>query len=504
VRASLAIGLAVAASIVAPAAAEQDDDEGAAGAGSGLVAPKDPRARPAWLRGKLDAAIAARPALAKAKIAIAVVDLGGGGGELYAKHADVAQNLASNAKLFTSVAALATLGSGFRWRTAIYADKLDDATGAVAGDLYVRGRGDPTLSAQGVAALADDVVARGVRSVSGRLVVDASYFDDVVEPPHYDEQPNERAGFRAPVAALGVAKNAVTVVVVPEPGGGAKVRLEPASEYVKLGKTEVATVVDGATKIAVVAKPARDHLTIDVTGQIRAQDGSFEKRLRVDDPTRFAGEVVRRALADRGVTFKQKAVATGTVPQTAVLVAAHDSAPLALVVRDMDKQSDNYAAECVLKTLGAETRATPGPATWADGTAAVRAYLQTIGVTGARADNGSGLFGASAATARQLVAVLRAAHADYRIGPDLVAALPIAGVDGTLAKRWHGHVAAGRVRAKTGTLDRTITLAGYAGWQDGKTLAFAVLVDAIPGGQRGAARALGDDIVDALVAYLAP
>ena len=495
----------------APAAAQQDDeraasptgDDSGAGSGSALVAPKDRKVRPAWLQARLAAAIAAQPKLARARIAIAVVDLSTGA-ELFARDADVAQNLASNAKLFTSVAALATLGGGFRWHTAVYADALDDATGAVAGDLYVRGRGDPTLSEKHLQDLADDVVARGVRTVSGRLVVDASYFDGELDPPHYDEQPNERAGFRAPVAAFGVARGTVTLTVVPEPGGSAKVRLDPQSDAVRLGKTEVTTVSDAATRIAIDAKPKRDHLELSVRGQIRVRDGSYERRFRVDDPARVAADVLRKLLVDRGVKIAARGNATGTVPERAVLVATHDSAPLALVVREMDKQSDNYIAESVLKTLGAETRASPGPATWADGTAAVRAYLATIGIANVRADNGSGLFGASAASARQLVAVLRAAHADYRVGPDLVAALPVGGVDGTLAKRWHGHAAAGRVRAKTGTLDKVITLAGYAGWGGDRVLAFAVLVDDIPAGQRAAARALGDVVVDALVAYLEP
>ena len=67
-------------------------------------------------------------------------------------------------------------------------------------------------------------------------------------------------------------------------------------------------------------------------------------------------------------------------PAAAKLIASHDSAPLAMIVREMNKLSDNYVAECVLKTLGAETRTTPGPASWADGLAARQSYLATIGL----------------------------------------------------------------------------------------------------------------------------
>src|SRR6185436_20238589 len=119
-----------------------------------------------------------------------------------------------------------------------------------------------------------------------------------------------------------------------------------------------------------------------------------------------------------------------------------------------------------------------------------------------RADNGSGLFDATEVSARQLTTLLRAARRDYRVGPDLLASLPIGGVDGTLAKRWHGHPARGRVRAKTGTLDKVVTLAGYVAIDSEHPLGFAILVNDIPPGQRASARTAADEIIDALVAYL--
>ncbi|MGE5181729.1 MAG: D-alanyl-D-alanine carboxypeptidase/D-alanyl-D-alanine-endopeptidase [Acidobacteriota bacterium] len=481
-----------------------DEEEEASGSAAHLVAPKDGKTRMEWLKEHLNGAIGGRPLLARAKIAAYVVDLATGA-ELYAHDADQGMNLASNAKLLTSVAALGTLGSGFRWRTAVYVDDLADATGAVNGNLYVRGRGDPTLSVADLRALADDVAARGVRTVDGDLVLDTGYFDDQVDPPHYADQPKERAGYRAPVASLGVARSAVSVIVEPEPGGEAKVRLDPdAGDYVRLAKHEVKTVPDGRTKLKVEAKPARDHLAFEVTGQIRTADGSWDRRERVDDPARFAGEVFRKLLAERGVDIRHHAIRSGAVPQAAKLVAAHDSAPLSLVIREMNKMSDNYVAESVLKTLGAETRQAPGPATWADGTTAVAGYLAKLGIPPGsyRAENGSGLYGASEVSAHQLVTLLRAAHADFRMGPDLVASLPVGGQDGTLAKRWHGHEAAGRVRAKTGTLDKVVTLAGYVGVDGGHLLAFAILVNDIPAGQRNPTRAMADEMIDALVAYL--
>lgn len=487
---------------------QDDDDSGDSDAGSDHhkkdAPPRDAKGRAAWLSEHLNASRKAAK-LGKSKVGVVVIDLTTGA-ELYAHDADTGMNLASNTKVLTTTAALATLGGGFHWHTAVYADKLDEKTGVVDGDLYVRGRGDPTLSVRDLRELASDIAAKGVRTVKGRIVIDASYFDDQIEPPHYDEQKNEHAGFRAPVASFGVARGTVTVVATANPDGAATVRLEPdGGDYVRITKKEVTTVTSGHTRVSVGEKIGKDHIDFEVTGQVRAADGDYELRRRLDDPSRYAAEVFRKVLADRGVTVAGKTVGKGAVPKGAWLAASHDSASLSTVIRDMNRYSDNYIAETVLKTLGAETRKSPGPATWADGTDAVAAYLRSIGVTGYRADNGSGLFGSTSVSARQMATVLAAAHKDFKIYPDLVGSLPVGGVDGTLAKRWHNRPASGRVRAKTGTLDAVITLAGYAGVDDGHLIAFAILTNDISGGEgRTAARAMADDMVDEIVTYLSP
>lgn len=488
---------------------DPDDEGDGSGSASVRVAPPLPGARRQWVADQVSAALAARPTLGRARIGIAVTDLTNGE-QIFAQASDERLNLASNTKLLTSAAALATLGNGFRWRTAVLADKLPDDAGVIEGDLYLRGRGDPMLSAANLDELAAELRARGVRTIEGRLVLDATYFDNDVEPPHFSEQPKERAGFRAPVASLGVARSAVTLIVIADPGGGATLKIEPdAGDYVSIVKREVTSVTQGRTRLRVETKrPATPNkIEYEITGQIRTGEGSWDFRRRVDDPARFAGEVFRASLRSHGITIRQRQIAMGTAPPIAKTLAVHDSLPLADVVRFMNKLSDNYVAEAVLKTLGAEARAaagTPGPATWADGIAAVAAYLAKIGLPAGsyRADNGSGLFASSEVSAKQLVTLLAAAHADYRIGPDLLASLPIGGGDGTLGRRFHGTPAKGRVRAKTGTLDKVITLAGYVAVDSKQPLAFAVLINEVPAGQRSIARAAIDDIVNILAAYL--
>lgn len=506
---SQATGSATAPADPAATTPEGEDEDAvgsgsAAGSGSAVVAPKDVGARKAWLVARLDAALAARPTLARARIAYAIEDLATSD-ELASREPDTKLNLASNAKVLTAIAALSGLGGAFRWRTSVYTLEPPDETGLVKGDLYVRGRGDPTLSVAGLRQLAADVAAKGVRTVEGKLVIDATYFDHVVEPPHFAEQPKETAAFRAPVSAFTVNRSSYTVTIMAEPGGGARVTMDPRLDYLEMIKDEVTSVTSGRTRLKLDAKTKPDVVELEITGQIRAGEGSWDLRRRVDDPTRFAAEVLRRELAAQGIRIRKPKLGFAAVPLTARTIAHVDSPALNEVVRVMNKYSDNFIAETVLKTLGAETKGAPGPATWADGIAAVNRELAKYGLPagGYRIGNGSGLFNATEVAPRQLVALLGNVHADYRIAGELAASLPTGGYDGTLARRYHGKAAFGRVRAKTGTLDKVTTLAGYVGVESNHLLAFAVLVNDIPPGQRPTVRALIDEMMEILVAYLA-
>ena len=123
---------------------DDDDDEGGNGKGSAVVAPSNPALRAGWLKERFATALAGKPQLARAKVAYYAVDLSTGA-VLVSHEADKGLNLASNAKLLTSVAALKGLGAGFRWRTSVHATALPDSDGKVTGNLYIKGRGDPVL-----------------------------------------------------------------------------------------------------------------------------------------------------------------------------------------------------------------------------------------------------------------------------------------------------------------------------------------------------------------------
>jgi D-alanyl-D-alanine carboxypeptidase/D-alanyl-D-alanine-endopeptidase (penicillin-binding protein 4) len=535
------VGLAIAmASIGARVARTQEDDKAGttepaepsdldagvpADAAGPPPAPADPTARATWLVQEGLAVVRRHGELSRAKIGVAFVDAISGK-LLWGLDEGGRYNLASCTKVITSSAALARLGPGFRWRTAIYAEKLDVASGVVDGDLYVRGRGDPTLDDAALRAIAVDVRRAGVKRVTGKLVVDDSYFDDVFDPPHYRDQPKEQSGYRAAISAFGVDANAVTVVIEPDPAGIAPgvIHLEPdAGDYVRIREGNVATVTEGRGRVRVDAVETADHVELTITGQVRADGGVDLTRRRVADPSRFAGEALRSALAAEDISIGRRVV-RGVVPATARLIASHDSHELSDVVREMNKYSNNFYAESILKTMGAEAKQPPAPpaanapkiplagpegphATWADGLAVVHDFLvHDVGLADGsfRVENGSGLYGASDVSPLALATVVAHAEQEFRYGPDFVASLAAAGVDGTLRKRFAGTPNAGRVRAKTGTLAAVSTLGGIVAVDGRRPIAFAILVNDIPTDGRAHARALEDELLAVALAYLGP
>jgi D-alanyl-D-alanine carboxypeptidase/D-alanyl-D-alanine-endopeptidase (penicillin-binding protein 4) len=465
--------------------------------------------RQRWLADAVNAALAARPELGGAQVGISIRDTSTGR-ELVAVRGGDPFNVASNVKLVTTAAALVLLGPEYRYRTTVYVDRLAwDGRDAVKGDLYVQASGDPSLDDGDLDEIARELARLGIRKIDGALVIDDSFFDGDDLPPAFDQK-KEDSAFRAPVSAASLNYNAVALLVQPGAASGdpARVQEVPESDYVELVSTAT-TVSDGRNQLVVALKPAAGkppRLTVEISGTIRADAPPTWMKRRIDHPTEWFGEAFRAALAERGIKVKKKTLGRRAVPATARSLVTHSSEPMAVLVRDINKYSNNFMAETVLKTIGAERRGRPG--TWTGGTTAVREWLAAIGLADGsyRYDNGSGLYDSNRFSATQLTTLLTAAHADFRIASDYLGSLAIAGADGTLRSRMLASPAARWVRAKTGTLRNVSALAGYAGGGRGGPLSFAVIVNDIPekvNGAGKAARALQDDVSLAMHLYLA-
>ncbi len=187
-----------------------------------------------------------------------------------------------------------------------------------------------------------------------------------------------------------------------------------------------------------------------MTGSIPAGSEPLEFWRSVARPARYAGAVLRMQLEANGIAV-EGGVRLARVPDTAVSLYRFDGKSLAEVTRLFLKNSNNFIAEALVKSMGVRSAAEASPGSWEQGISAQIRQLESLGLdtTGLRLVDGSGLSYQNRVPARLLVNALRLADASFEIGPEFGAALPIAAADGTLERR--ADAALGRVRAKTGT-----------------------------------------------------
>jgi D-alanyl-D-alanine carboxypeptidase/D-alanyl-D-alanine-endopeptidase (penicillin-binding protein 4) len=395
--------------------------------------------------------------------------------ELGGLAAGVAENPASNEKLVTAGTLLRYWGGRRLLTTALYGTQKD---GRVA-ELVLRGDGDPSLTSADLGAMASALGERGVREV-GAVLVDQSVFDDAFVPPGFEQQPHEWAAFRAPVSAVAVDRNSVLVMIEPSVAGtAARVSFQPDG-FVELDG-RIATTPRGKPARAVVGlAPRGDHLVAHLGGSIASGQPALKYRQRVEDPRLLAGYALRTALATAGIRCDGTLLLGGASEHAELVV--HRSRPLAELLPELGKNSDNFYAETLLKALAAATRGVPG--TSAAGAELATAWLKEIGAwdAGTRVTNGSGLFDTNRLSPRTLARVLATAWRDPALAPDFVNQLAVGGVDGTLKQRFTRLAERRGVLAKTGTLNDSVALSGYVvGPERRRAVAFSFIASGVHG-----------------------
>jgi PBP4 family serine-type D-alanyl-D-alanine carboxypeptidase len=411
---------------------------------------------------------------------------------LYARNEARNVHPASSLKLVTTAAALDALPPGERLRTTVESAGRRDGLGRVLGDVYLVGRGDPTLTAADLADMAAAVAASGVRRIEGRLVGHEGLF------------PGERRGERwtwddlvwcygAEVSALAVEDNCarVSVSAGERAGDPAVVDRAPATAHYAVAST-VSTSAPGTAPGLVLRRDA-GSATVRLSGTYPLGQPPWQERVAVPDPARYAATLLAEALQARGVAISG-GVATSVDPQPAGLrpLAVHEGPTVAELAVAVNKPSQNVYAETLLRLLGARRR---GQGTPEAGHEAVAEFLRRMGVAaeGWEVQDGSGLSRGDLVTARGLVQLL-AAMARHPQAAAFRESLPVAGVDGTLRNRLRGPATEGRVQAKTGTFLHANALAGYLTTRRGERLVFAVVANHHTVGGSAATGAI-DDLV---------
>jgi D-alanyl-D-alanine carboxypeptidase/D-alanyl-D-alanine-endopeptidase (penicillin-binding protein 4) len=413
------------------------------------------------------------------------------GETLYEKNADKYFVPASNMKLLTTALALDTLGADYRFRTTIETNGTPATDGKLIGNLILVGRGDPNLSnrkfpfdtkeefdgppEKALAELADLVVARGVKEVTGDIVGDDSYFPRERYPDGWeiDDMVWE---YGAAISAIVVDDNTVSLTLTPGEKAGDVVQtgVEPATQEFVI-QNEVVTI--GAKEkgdLRLTREPGAN--TVVLSGTLPASSAPRKLVLAIQEPAEHAAALLTRLLAERGVKVDGTSRAQhepDSAEATRTVLAEHHSIRLGDAVRLVNKISQNLHTEVLLRTAARQS------GRWSDPEDLWKFPKEFYAKAGIREDDvvqtdGSGLSRHDLVTPRAFVTLLQYAE-KQKWFPEYYASLPIAGLDGTLNERMKESSIAGKIHAKTGTVSHVRTLSGFAETTGGRRLIFSFL-----------------------------
>jgi serine-type D-Ala-D-Ala carboxypeptidase/endopeptidase (penicillin-binding protein 4) len=472
-------------------------------------------------------AILKQPPLNHAHWGVDVVDLETGKA-LYSQNSDQLFLPASNAKLFTTAAALAIAGPDYHFRTTVETEGKIDANGRLLGDLVIFGRGDPNISGrvlpfalktqrlpphtQILEEMADQVARNGLKIVDGDLIGDDTFyaFERYAEGWAWDDLQWIDG---APVSALTFNDNVVFVNVLPgeHPGDKAVVTVEPETTYYELDNRVVTSSVGVPKRVGIHRDPGSKKIVL--WGSLPLSDSGMKEPMSIEDPAEFVAQLFRTMLERRGITIRGKTrarhgedaqffdqqiphpptaavvppVVNSAVTNSAVtppqepdlnpastnkILAEHFSGPLLEDIRVTNKVSENLHAELALRLAG-KLRGYGG--SFEGGVAAVKQFLLQAGLKEDEFTflDGSGLSRRDLVTPAATVQLLIYASRQPW-GPEFEESLPVSGVDGSLSERFQKTPAVGQIHAKTGSLSHVNALSGYGQTQDGKQFVFSI------------------------------
>ncbi|WP_254803558.1 D-alanyl-D-alanine carboxypeptidase/D-alanyl-D-alanine endopeptidase [Shewanella decolorationis] len=394
---------------------------------------------------------------------------------LYSQQADTLFIPASTQKVLTAVTAMASLGPDFRYVTELWSD-APIRQGHIAGSVYLRFSGDPTLTQDDLKALFAHLQKQGIKSVEGHLYLIGDKQEQLQAPGWVWDDLG--ICFAAPVSSYIINQNCVYGQFAPSSAKYAsEVKLRASSFGVQVSSDAIFSPQAG-----------HDFCQLDL---VRLGQNQYHLRgcypgseaiplaIAISDPEKFAMDTLTATLKGE-ISLSGKVKIGKTIPSKAKLIASHSSAPLPELLKTMLLKSDNLIADSLFKRVGQSYYKTQGSFT--NGAAAMRHILTELRVdlTNANIVDGSGLSRYNLLSAKQLADVLALIYQDARFR-SLIDSLPEAGVSGTLQYRlgYTKPPLKHRVFAKTGSMQGVANLAGFMRLAQQRDILFVVLENGI-------------------------
>jgi D-alanyl-D-alanine carboxypeptidase/D-alanyl-D-alanine-endopeptidase (penicillin-binding protein 4) len=414
-----------------------------------------------------------------------------GGETLYQQNADRYFVPASNMKLFTTALALAKLGPDYRFHTTLETSGAISSAGVLTGNVVLVGRGDPNLSnrrfpfelkeefdgppEKALAELADKLAAKGVKEISGDVIGDDSFFPRERYPSGWeiDDMVWE---YGAAISSIVVDDNTVTLTLTPgeQAGSGVQAAVSPATPDFVVENNVVTSVAELKSDLTLTREPGAN--LVAVKGTMPAKSTPRKLILAIEEPAQHAAAVLKRLLEDRGIMIRGVAKARHELAKSQedpTVLAEHVSVPLGDAVKLINKISQNLHTEMLLRTVGRQN------GVWATPDDLMKVPQDFYASAGISPDDviqsdASGLSRHDLVTPRAIVTLLSFAQKQPWFGI-YYGSLPVAGQDGTLEDRMKDTPAAGRIHAKTGSVQHVRALSGFAETPSGRRLIFSFL-----------------------------
>lgn len=406
------------------------------------------------------------------KIGIQVVSLNNGE-TIYKHNINTPLNPASCTKLVTTAAALKLLGPNYRFHTKFITDRRP--IGGTVGTLWVKGSGDPSIVIERLWRIARDLANTGLKKITGDIIIDDYYFDGYKYPGYIE---GSGRAYNSLTGAVSLNYNTINIIVSPASrvGMSPHIALDTAGPYFRVVNNAKTGPRGSKQNLNVVRKDKEGEDIIFISGSIPVESPPKYIYRNITNPPLYFGLALKSLLEQNGVTVEGK-VFRQPAPRAAYVLLDSVSKPLSLIVRDMNKFSNNFVAEQLVKTLGAQIDSVPG--TTRKGMRVIENYLAQIGIEPGsyKLVNGSGLTRHNRIAASTLMKVLANTFVDFRIAPEVMSSFSIAGIDGTTKDRHTSDRIKGLARAKTGTLAGVSTLVGAIPSESGEMLGYTILMN---------------------------
>ncbi|WP_110113884.1 D-alanyl-D-alanine carboxypeptidase/D-alanyl-D-alanine-endopeptidase [Bacillus sp. CGMCC 1.16541] len=404
------------------------------------------------------------------------------GDVVFEKWGDMRLKTASNMKLLTAAAALHTLGPDHTFKTEILTD--GEIVGDVLkGNLYLKGKGDPTLLKQDFDQMSTYLKSKNIRMIQGDIIADDTWYNAVrlSEDMIWND---ESYYYGAQISALTASPNedydAGTVIVETsptKPGQVAKISLIPETTYPTIiNKTK--TIESGTRSIRVTREHGTNNIVVE--GTIPFNSTNTRSWVTLWEPTGYALDLFKKALVQAGIHVKPKQGGYGQTPPSAQVLYTRESMPLSELLVPFMKLSNNTIAETLVKEMG---QAVHHEGSWEKGLEVLEDYVAARGLNTntMRIRDGSGISHVTNIPANELSKLLVEVQKEEWY-PTFLHSLPVAGASdrlegGTLRSRMRGTAAERNVKAKTGTITGATSLSGYVTTKDGQDLVFSIILN---------------------------